>query len=194
MKMKKTIKPVHKPLNIKEGKYKQILLCNTNRQAHDFLKGMEVRKGGNYTKIPNYLIEKNGKIRQLTKDNVTTHFLTGYHKDKDKVIVVCLENLGWLKRRSNDGKYINWLGDIYNKKVYEKKWRGRLFWDIYSKKQFEKVIELSKSLCEEYDIPFEFIGHNVIVDGVENFNGIVCRSNYNEYWRDVNPSFNFELL
>ena len=192
--MKKTIKPVHKPLNIKEGRYKQILLCNTNRQAQDFLKGMEVRKGGNYTKIPNYLIEKNGKIRQLTKDNVTTHFLTGYHKDKDNVIVVCLENLGWLKRRSNDGKYINWLGDIYNKKVYEKKWRGRIFWDIYSKKQFEKVIELSKSLCEEYDIPFEFIGHNVIVDGVENFNGIVCRSNYNEYWRDVNPSFNFELL
>lgn len=192
--MKKTIKPVKQPLNIKDGRYKQIVLCNTNRQTPDFLKGIEVRKDGNYTKIPNYLIEKNGKIHHLTDDNVTSHFLTGYHKDKDKVIVICLENLGWLKRRSDDGKYINWLGDIYNNKVYEKKWRGRLFWDIYSKKQFEKVIELTKNLCKEYNIPFEFIGHNVIVEGVENFNGIVCRSNYNEYWRDVNPSFNFELL
>ena len=39
-----------------------------------------------------------------------------------------------------------------------------------------------------------FIGHNVLVDGVENFKGIVSRSNYNEYWTDINPSFNFELL
>ena len=119
--MKKTIKPIQKLLNIKEDRYKQIVLCNTNRQSQDFLKGIEVRKDGNYTKIPNYLIEKNGKIHHLTQDDVTTHFLTGYHKDKDKVIIVCLENLGWLKRRSDDGKYINWLGDIYNNKVYEKK-------------------------------------------------------------------------
>jgi N-acetyl-anhydromuramyl-L-alanine amidase AmpD len=102
--------------------------------------------------------------------------------------------MGWLKRRHQDGKYVTWLGDIYNNKVYEKKWRGRIFWDTYSEKQLKGVLELIKKICEEYTIPFEFIGHNVIVDGVENFNGVVCRSNYNEYWRDVNPSFNFELL
>ena len=42
--MKKTIKPVKQPLNIKDGRYKQIVLCNTNRQTPDFLKGIEVRK------------------------------------------------------------------------------------------------------------------------------------------------------
>lgn len=182
------------PSNTPKGEVKQVLLCNTNRSAKDFLKKIRVRKDGNYKKIPNYLIEKSGKIHNLTEDNVTTYFLTGYHDNDERVIVVCLENLGWLKRRHADGKYVTWLGDIYNNKVYEKKWRGRIFWDTYTEKQLNGVLELIKNICEKHRIPFEFIGHNVIVDGVENFNGIVCRSNYNEYWRDVNPSFNFELL
>tara|TARA_R110000744_G_scaffold272277_1_gene385280 strand:- start:230 stop:628 length:399 start_codon:yes stop_codon:yes gene_type:complete len=110
-----------------KGGYKQILLCNTNRTAKDFLKTIEVRKDGGYKKIPNYLIEKNGKVHHLTKDDSTEYFLTGYHNDNDKVVVVCLENLGWLKRRYDDGRYVTWLGDIYNNKVYEKKWRGKLF-------------------------------------------------------------------
>ena len=180
--------------NTAVGDYKQILLCNTNRNVKDYLKSIEIRKDGNYCKIPNYLIEKTGKTHQLTEYDVTHHFLTGYHTDDNKVIVICLENLGWFKRRHEDGRYVTWLGDIYNSTVYEKKWRGRLFWDTYTKKQLGVVVELIKKLCKENKIPFEFIGHNVIVDGVENFNGVVCRSNYNEYWRDVNPSFNFELL
>ena len=187
----KIVKPL---LGTAEEEYKQILLCNTNRITKDFLKSIEVRKDGNYNKIPNYLIEKNGKVHHLTEDDATHHYLTGYHKDGERVIVICLENVGWLRRRHMDGRYVTWLGDIYNNKVYEKKWRGRLFWDSYTEKQIKKVIELTKNLCKKHKIPFEFMGHNVIVDGVENFNGVVCRSNYNEYWRDVNPSFNFELL
>ena len=85
-------------LNTVVGDYKQILLCNTNRGVKDYLKTIEIRKDGNYLKIPNYLIEKNGNIHHLTEDDVTDHFLTGYHTDNDKVIVVCLENLGWFKR------------------------------------------------------------------------------------------------
>jgi N-acetyl-anhydromuramyl-L-alanine amidase AmpD len=191
MKPMKIVKP---PLDTEEGSYKQVLLCNTNRTTKDFLKSLEVRKDGNYNKIPNYLIEKNGKIHHLTEEDVTPHYLTGYHNNGERVIVVCLENVGWLKRRHADGRYVTWLGDIYNNKVYEKKWRGKIFWDKYTEKQIKEVIKLTEDLCKKYKIPFEFMGHNVIVDGVENFNGIVCRSNYNEYWRDVNPSFNFELL
>ena len=54
--------------------------------------------------------------------------------------------------------------------------------------------KLIKEICNKNGIPNEFIGHNVLVDGVENFKGIVTRSNYNEYWTDINPSFNFEIL
>ena len=56
------------------------------------------------------------------------------------------------------------------------------------------TIKLIKEVCHKNKIPNNFIGHNVLVEGIENFKGIVSRSNYNEYWTDVNPSFNFELL
>ena len=108
--------------------------------------------------------------------------------------MVALENIGWLKRRKEDGKFIDWLGNIYNNKVHEKKWRGKLFWDNYTEIQLSSTIELLDKVCKQNKIPNHVLGHNVLVDGVENFKGIVCRSNYNEYWTDLNPSFNFEIL
>lgn len=171
---------------------KQILLCNSNRNQKDFLKSLKIRLNGEYKKIPNYLIDKSGKVHNLNKKDVTSHYLDGY-TDKG-VVIICLENMGWLKKRSKDGKFVNWLGDIYNNEVHEKKWRGKYFWDGYSEKQMKSVLKLIKKVCDKEKIPKNFIGHNVLVDGVENFKGIVSRSNYNEYWTDINPSFNFELL
>tara|TARA_R110000824_G_scaffold52896_3_gene146783 strand:- start:618 stop:1148 length:531 start_codon:yes stop_codon:yes gene_type:complete len=176
---------------MKEGN-KQILLCNTNRVSKDFLKSIKFRLNGKYKKIPNYLIEKTGKVHNLNKNDVTTEYLEGY--TTSGVVVVCLENIGWLKRRTKDGKFVDWLGDIYINKVHEKKWRGNLFWDEYSDKQMESTLNLIKKVCDKENIPNDFIGHNVLVDGIEHFKGIVSRSNYNEYWTDINPSFNFELL
>ena len=185
--MKKT--KIHSSTKVES---KQILLCNTNRNSQDFLNSLKFRLNGNYKKIPNYLIEKSGKIHNLNNQDVTSHYLDGYtHKG---VVIICLENLGWLKRRSQDGKFVDWLGDIYTNKVHEKKWRGKYFWDIYSNKQMESTLKLVKDICKKQNIPQDFIGHNVLVDGIENFKGIVSRSNYNEYWTDINPSFNFELL
>jgi N-acetyl-anhydromuramyl-L-alanine amidase AmpD len=105
-----------------------------------------------------------------------------------------LENRGWLKRRSKDGEYVDWLGDIYDKRPLEKKWRGMYYWDPYSDKQMEKTSKVVKELCEQYLLPVNFIGHNTLVGGIEKFKGITTKSNYNEFWRDLNPSFNFEIL
>ena len=73
-------------------------------------------------------------------------------------------------------------------------------WTIDQKMLYENPLmtlsgqnEIEK-ICKEYNIPNEFIGHNVLVDGIEHFKGVVSRSNYNEYWMDINPSFKFELL
>jgi len=181
-----------KDLDIKEGKANQILLCNTNRNSKDYIKSLEIRDNGNYQKKPNYLIDKKGKIHQLNSIDVSEEYLYEYRKDG--VIVVCLENRGWLSRRSSDGLYVDWLGDIYNNKVFSKKWRNKLFWDKYNDKQIEMTKKLIKEICNKNGIRNEFIGHNVLVDGVENFKGVVTRSNYNEYWTDINPSFNFEIL
>lgn len=189
---KKNPRIVQKHSNTKAGPKSQILLCNTNRNSKDYLTSLKSRANGKYKKIPNYLIEKSGKVHNLNKDDVTEYYLNGY--ETKGVIVICLENLGWFKRRREDGRYVTWLGDIYNKKVYEKKWRGKLFWDEYTDKQMDKTLKLIEQLCEEYNVPKEFIGHNVLVNGVEKFNGVVSRSNYNEFWVDINPSFNFKIL
>ena len=159
------------------------------------MKGLTYRRNGKYEKIPNYIIDKSGEIYEMGTDDATSLYLTGYHNDyEDGVVVISLENNGWLRRRTSDGKYVNWLGDIYNNKVFEKKWRNKLFWDEYTDKQMKSTTKLVEKICKEYDIPNEFIGHNVLVDGIEHFEGVVSRSNYNEYWMDINPSFKFELL
>ena len=147
----------------------------------------------NIKKIPNFLIKKDGKIIELHQYDVTSFFLPGY-KIKEGVIVICLENKGWLRRRNKDGKYVDWLGDIYDSRVFEKKWRGKLFWDAYTKKQTNNLNELVNKICDKYKIPKTSLGHNVLMEGVEDFKGIVSRSNYNEYWMDINPSFNFESI
>ena len=181
-----------KSLDIKVGKANQILLCNTNRDIKNYLKGIKFRNNGKYKKIPNYIIDKLGNIHQTNTKDVSTHYLSGYRKDG--VVVVCLENRGWLKRRSTDGKYVDWLGDIYNNKVFSKKWRNKLFWDKYTDKQIEVTKKLVNEICEKNNILNNFVGHNVLVDGIKNYKGVVSRSNYNEYWTDINPSFNFEIL
>ena len=100
-------------LNIKGDKVHQILICNTNRKIKDYLKSMDLRYGTHHNRKPNYVIDKKGKIILLNKNDITHEYLRGYHKDRS-VIVICLENRGWLKRRSKDGKYVDWLGDIYD--------------------------------------------------------------------------------
>ena len=139
-------------LDIKVGK-KQVLLCNTGRNFKDYMKGLTYRRNGKYKKIPNYIIDKEGKVYEMSIDDVTNLYLTGYHNDyEDGVVVISLENNGWLKRRSSDGKYVNWLGDIYSKKVFEKKWRNKLFWDEYTDKQMESTARLIEKICEENDL------------------------------------------
>jgi hypothetical protein len=90
--------------------------------------------------------------------------------------------------------HINWIGDIYKKKVFERKWRDEYFWDPYEKTQLESLSKLTKNLCGEFEIPVDCIGHNVKQEGVEFFRGVVSRSNYDIDFKDVNPSFNFKLF
>ena len=46
----------------------------------------------------------------------------------------------------------------------------------------------------DLDINKDFVGHNVKVGGVEKFEGVVCRSNYSEFFTDLSPAFNFEKI
>jgi hypothetical protein len=56
----------------------------------------------------------------------------------------------------------------------------------------EQTVSLCIRLCKEFNIPKRFVGHNTKIDGIELFQGIVTRSNYNQRFTDLSPAFDFE--
>ena len=177
----------------KQKNKKQIILCHTSREVEEYLISLKYRYNSKYDKIPNYVVTKNGMILQLLPNDGHTNFFTQENINKNS-IVVCLENLGWLEKKPLTTYHINWKGSIYNQQVYEKKWRDFFFWEPYTDSQINSTAELCNTLINEVKMKKNCIGHNTIVDGIEHFEGIVSRSNFNEKYTDLNPSFNFETF
>ena len=177
-------------------KYKkktQIILCHTSREVEEYLASLKFRYNAKYDKIPNYVITREGKILQLLSDQGYGNFFDDHITNKLSIFVM-LENLGWLEKKPLSNHYINWKGSIYNEQVYEKKWRDFYFWQPYTPQQIKMTAELCKHLTETLQIEKTCVGHNTKVDGIENFEGICSRSNYDSNYTDLNPSFNFETF
>ena len=177
-------------------KYKkktQIILCHTSREVEEYLASLNFRYNSKYDKIPNYVITREGKVLQLLSDQGYGNFFDDHITNKLSIFVM-LENLGWLEKKPLTNHYINWKGSIYNEQVYEKKWRDFYFWQPYTPQQIKMSAELCKHLTETLQIEKTCVGHNTKVDGIENFEGICSRSNYDSNYTDLNPSFNFETF
>ena len=181
-----------KPLgsNIKK---KQIILTETKRSVKNYINSLRFRYNKNNPYLPNYVIEKNGEVYQIMRPENYSNYMESKSID-ERAIIISIENLGWFKKIPLDNSFVNWVGDIYKKEVYEKKWREYFFWDPHQELQINKLSELIIELCDDFNIPKECLGHNVKQDGVELFNGIVTKSNFNFIYKDVNPSFDFKLL
>ena len=178
------------------GKYKQktqIILCHTSREVEEYLASLKFRHNSKYDKIPNYVVTREGKVLQLLSDQGYGNFFDDHITNKLSIFVM-LENLGWLEKKPLTNHYINWKGSIYNEQVYEKKWRDFYFWQPYTPQQIKMSAELCKHLTETLQIEKTCVGHNTKVDGIENFEGICSRSNYDSNYTDLNPSFNFETF
>ena len=190
-------------LNIKKyGKFpkfeknknkKQIILCHSFRPQNEYLTSLKNRNNGNFDRIPNYFINKKGDIISLIPDDSYSNIFTDTEINRNS-IVICLENLGWLKKTPLGISYSNWIGDIYCKDIFEKKWRDKIWWEPYPIEQIDSLIGLSKKLLSKFSIDNRFIGHNTKVEGVKLFNGIVCKSNFNNRFTDLSPSFNYEYF
>ena len=172
---------------------KQILLSHTSREGGEYVTSLKTRHNGEYKKVPHYLIRKDGRVFQLLDPEDYSDYLKDYNNQK-QTIVITLENLGWLKKNPLNASYINWIGNIYSEGVYERKWRGHFFWDQYTDFQMESLQKLVVDLCERFEIPKTCIGHNVKVDNVEFYEGIVTRSNYSQNVTDLSPAFDYEEL
>jgi N-acetyl-anhydromuramyl-L-alanine amidase AmpD len=177
----------------KQKKKHQIILIHTGRSYTSYINSLIYRFNGNYTKIPNYLVTKNGEIHQFL-DNIEHSNIFDIPNINRNSIIISLENLGWLQKEPLKNYYINWIGDIYNGKVYEKKWRDYFFWEPYSDTQIKSTLDLCENIFSEMSIKPQFIGHNTKINGVEKYEGVVSRSNFDTNYTDVNPSFNFEYF
>ena len=177
----------------KQKKKKQIILCHTSREVGEYLTSLSFRYNGKYDKIPNYVITRRGKVLQLLPNTGHSNFFKDENVNRNSVIV-CLENLGWLEKKPLKNHYINWKGSIYNEQVYEKKWRDFFFWQPYTTSQIESTAKLCSMLSEEFQIEKRTIGHNTYIQGVEKYEGIVSKSNFDSIYTDLNPSFNFETF
>jgi N-acetyl-anhydromuramyl-L-alanine amidase AmpD len=177
----------------KQKKKNQIILTHTGRDYSNYINSLTYRFNGNYNKIPNYIITRKGRIIQLLNDIEYSNIFDIPNTNRNGIII-SLENLGWLDKIPLKNHYINWIGDIYKGKVYEKKWRDYFFWEPYTEIQTEKTIELCKIIFSKMSIKPRFIGHNTKITGIENYEGVVSRSNYDSIYTDINPSFNFEYF
>ena len=178
------------------GKHKkktQIILVHTSRNHQDYLKSLIYRFNGKNPKLPHYLINREGKTYQILSNNEYSKYFSDENLNKYSIII-CLENLGWLEKEPLSNQYVNWIGDIYNGFVYEKKWRDYFFWQPYTEEQINSTVELTKKIFEGTSIKKSVIGHNTKINGIEKFEGVVTRSNYDSESTDVNPSFDFEIF
>jgi N-acetyl-anhydromuramyl-L-alanine amidase AmpD len=175
----------------KQKKKNQIILVHTSRNATDYINSLKYRYNGNFKRIPNYLVTREGKVLQLLGNVEHSDYFSEPNVNRNSIII-SLENLGWLQKEQLRDYYVNWIGDIYKGKVYEKKWRDYFFWQPYTEEQLNSVVNICKELFNEMKINPKVIGHNTKINGIEKYEGVVTRSNFDTSFTDVNPSFNFE--
>ena len=172
---------------------KLIVLCNSFRNYVDYVNSLKYRNNGKYSKIPHYLITRDGKIFNFLDNLEYSALLSSESLNRNSIIIV-LENYGWLEKIPLTNHYLNWIGNIYKEEVHERKWRDYFFWHPYTTEQIEKCVELCNHLTDELNINKKCIGHNTKVDGIENFSGIISKSNIHEDYTDLSPAFDFKLF
>lgn len=177
----------------KKTKKTQILLYDTQRRWDDFLTKIKYRKNGEYEDIPHYVITKLGITYQLFDTNYSSVTFRDNKIDR-KFIKVALENLGWLNKNTITGFLFNWIGDPYRSEPYVRHWRDHYFWDIYTDQQMSSLSELCNFLCEKHNIPKQSVPSQALMENMEDFSGVVCKSNFSNIYTDINPSFNFRIF
>jgi len=177
----------------KQKKKHQIILTHTSRNINDYLQSLKFRFNGDFKRIPNYIITREGKILQLLGNAEHSEYFKEPNINRNSIII-SLENLGWLQKEPLTDHYINWIGDIYKGNVFEKKWRDYFFWQPYTEKQVLSTNSLCDKLLKEMKINSQIVEHNTKIVGVEKFVGVVSKSNFDTNYTDLSPAFNFNEL
>lgn len=173
----------------------QVIVGHTYRNDMQHYGSWLYRLNGNYKKTATFTINKEGKVFQHYDPKYYSNFVDN-QQDKASISIV-LENIGWFKKDSMIERYVDWLGHNYKRQpdeVLMKRWRNHTYWDKYPQVQLDSLKELVVKMCDEYNIPKKFIGHNVYDENIDLFKGITFRSNYYQESTDVSPAFDIEIL
>ena len=169
----------------------QIILTHTSRDVEEYLTSLKYRMNGKFPRIPHYVVAKDGSVIQTLSEEQYSDFFY-YSQINEQSIIVSLENLGWLEKVPLKDQYTNWIGNIYKGAPYEKKWRDYFLWEPYTEAQMLSTAELCIKIVNKHNIEKKSVGHNTLINGIENHGGIVSRSNYNNDFTDVCQAFNFD--
>lgn len=172
---------------------KQIILGNTFNHDMRHVIGWLNRYNGKYKKTASFTIDKKGVIHKHFDPKYQSSFFGDLELDK-KSIVILLENDGWLVNNTEKNQFITWIGDIYNEpsSVIDKKWRGYNYWCSYTIEQIESIVKLIRILCEEFHIPLNVITHNTKINDLDDFSGILYKSNLAKEYTDLSPAWDCE--
>ena len=172
---------------------KRIIIGNTFSYDMNHVKGWETRYNGSYKKTAHYTISVYGTIHEHFSPDYYSKLMLNEKVNKTSIIIL-LENIGWLiESNLKEKEYIDYTGNMYNQSnVFEKIWRGYKYWSEYTKEQEESTIKLVKELCTKYKIPLNVIAHNTNVNDANKYEGILYKSNFEKFYTDVNPTWNFE--
>jgi N-acetyl-anhydromuramyl-L-alanine amidase AmpD len=190
-KMVDIIEQVTSKVSGKQKKKKQIILSHTSRDIEEYLSMIKHRNDGKYDRIPHFIISKDGHVIQKLALESYSNYFDEPNINRNSIIIV-LENLGWLEKVPLKDYYTNWIGNIYKREPYQRKWRDYFFWEPYTTKQVQTAAELCINIVNEHKIEKKCVGHNTTIKDIDRTSGIVSRSNFDKSFTDMSPAFNFE--
>ena len=190
---KSYILPKNNYTNIESIK-KQIVIGNTNNNNMKHYIGWVNRYNGKYKKTAAFTIDADGIIYKHFEPRYQSEYFNDL-KQNNKSIVILLENDGSLIKDVEKNNFLSWLGYIYKEEdIFEKKWRTYNYWVQYKKEQIDSAVNLVKELCEEFYIPLTAMTHNTKMNDLEEYSGILYKSNIEMYYTDLSPAFDFEYF
>lgn len=173
-------------------KKRQIIIAGSLRKEHNHLIHLNNKKGGKSKQWNTFTITREGIIYQHFDPQSYSDFMGIKEIDKHSISIV-LENMGMVFYDFESSNYLNWIHEGCDEdNVFEQNWKNSRYWEIYSDKQFTSTVELCKSLCKKHRVPLDSLGFNAYHEGTARFEGIVCRSNFDQDYNDLNPSFSFK--
>ena len=173
----------------------QIVLGNTFSEHMNHVNGWKTRNGGKFKRVSTYTIDFYGNIHQHYPPEYYSHYFNITGVD-EHIITISIENEGWLVKDIVNDEYINYVGNIYNRKddVIEKSWRGQKFWAPYTNNQLDSTVKLCKYLCDTFGISKETVSHNTKFDDVHEFIGVTYKSNFGKHYTDLSPAWDYNTF